>query len=419
MALDSVPYEIKRLIYDYADLQTIKDLRQVSKSWASVGLNYLLLPGFNIKSSNDVDRLSSISTSDRVAQYAAKTVKCLIFQSRGWDPRYFRSIVCSRHELRQGYETIDFVPTQAEQAALDELDGVIKQKDIDSRREEDLSGFISALKSVPGIATVKIASQNPFAHPILRKSWEEYDLEAFKLHQPQYTQLENIFSRLSIEAGLSIQNLTHERLLSEFFTRPMTHLHPGMKNLRSLNLVISDLSGMFTSGPESIVAHSRLQQLICNSPCLQSLTISFEVLGTVPTNFLDLMLDINTCTLHTLSLSGITLSPSPFFTFLTPQSQTLKYLRLGVADLPIGYTSWRKFLEEVRDRFGSTLEKFQIFGMLKHTENEDANWLLFPIYDAEWKPVKSIRNGRTKELEDFVLRGGHWPMLPSDSFPLT
>jgi hypothetical protein len=202
--IDNVPYEIKRLIYDHADLQTLKAFRQVSKSWASAGLNSLLLPDFNIKSSCDVDRLLSISTSPGIAREAAKTVKCLIFQSRGWDPRYFRNIVCNRHELRQRYEAIDFVPTQAEQAALDELDAVIEQKDIDLKRDEDLSGFVSALRSVPRVDTVKITCQNPFTHPILRKSWEEYDLEAFQQPEPQHQQLETIFYKLAMEAGLSV-----------------------------------------------------------------------------------------------------------------------------------------------------------------------------------------------------------------------
>ena len=202
--IDNVPYEIKRLIYDRIDFQSLKSLRQVSKAWASAGLSLLLLPEFRINSSRDIDRLSSISTSPDVSREAARTVRSLIFQSRGWDPRYFRNIVCSRHELRQGYEAIDFVPTQAEQAALDELDDVIAQNDIDLERDWKLSDFVAALRVLPRVDTVMITTRNPFSHPILRKSWEEYDLEAFQRHELQHHQMENIFYRLSMEAGLKV-----------------------------------------------------------------------------------------------------------------------------------------------------------------------------------------------------------------------
>ena len=204
MTLDRFPFEIKRLIYENTDLVTLKKLRQTSKSWASAGLHLLFLPTFTIKSCTDIHRLTSTSTSPSVSKHAAKTIKCLTFQSHGWDPRYFRNIVCNRHELRQGYEPLDFVPTQAEQAALDELDDVIKQRDLDSREEEDPTGLISALRQVPRVHTVKILCQNPFTHPILRKSWEEYDLEAFQLRQPQYHQLLRIFSAAK-EVGLSVR----------------------------------------------------------------------------------------------------------------------------------------------------------------------------------------------------------------------
>jgi hypothetical protein len=90
-----------------------------------------------------------------------------------------------------------------------------------------------------------------------------------------------------------------------------------------------------------------------------------------------------------------------------------------MADLPTGSGSWREFLEEVRDHFGSTLEKFQLAGMVRNLETEDGHWMLFPIYDDEWMPVVTARNARTKELEDFVLRDGHWPMVASDMYSLS
>ena len=64
MAEVIIPYEVKRLIYEYLDLDNIKALRQVSSSWAAVGSELLLLPTFGVKSySVDIPRLISIGSS--------------------------------------------------------------------------------------------------------------------------------------------------------------------------------------------------------------------------------------------------------------------------------------------------------------------------------------------------------------------
>jgi hypothetical protein len=88
MAPDTMPYEVKKLIYDYVDLQTIKNLRQVSKSWASVGVELLLLPTFHVKShAHDVKRLIDIGSNATLSLQATKVVKKLVFQNSEWDPR--------------------------------------------------------------------------------------------------------------------------------------------------------------------------------------------------------------------------------------------------------------------------------------------------------------------------------------------
>jgi hypothetical protein len=202
-AHDLFPHEIKILIYQHVDLESLKTLRYASPSWASAGLQYLLLPTFNVRSTRDIHRLLAIGLSPNVSHQAAKTITRLSFQSQGWDPRYFRNIVCNRHELRQRYEPLDFVPTRAEQAALDELDEVIRQKDVDAMEEEDLDVLVSVFRHVPRVDGVSVLCENPFKHPILRKSWEEYDLEAYQLGRPQHAQLFRILGAAK-DAGLVV-----------------------------------------------------------------------------------------------------------------------------------------------------------------------------------------------------------------------
>jgi hypothetical protein len=78
----NLPYEVKRLIYDHVDFDTLKSLRQVSTSWAAVGLELLFLPSFIVKSySIDIPRLINVGTSPDVSRQAARVIKTIKFNS--------------------------------------------------------------------------------------------------------------------------------------------------------------------------------------------------------------------------------------------------------------------------------------------------------------------------------------------------
>lgn len=54
-------------------------------------------------------------------------------------------------------------------------------------------------------------------------------------------------------------------------------------------------------------------------------------------------------------------------------------------------------------------------GMIHSLDHEEETWLFIPCYDDEWRACKEVpRNRRTKEVEDFVIRGGGWPMVEAD-----
>jgi len=101
---DTLPYEIKRIVYKHSDLLAIKQLRLVSRSWAAAGIASLLLPRFSISSFSDILRLKAIGCNPRVSQQAAITVNTLVLQTIGWDAKHFRHIVSNRHESLNVYE---------------------------------------------------------------------------------------------------------------------------------------------------------------------------------------------------------------------------------------------------------------------------------------------------------------------------
>ena len=409
-----IPYELKRLIYDFVDLETIKSLRQVSKAWASVGTELLLLPSFFVKShSVDTHRLLDIGSSPAVSYQAAKTIKKVIFQNSGWNPKYFRRIVCSRHEHRRHYAAIDFVPTRAEAAALAELDEVMVQKYKDNADEQDKSLLDSFFRVVPQVNSIEIQSRNPFQNAILRKVWEEYSLEA---HLSRKNQVQAVLSAARI-AGLKIQHFSHDQLLSSSFedddlTGDST-LYDDINGLKSLQLVISDHKSVFSTDTR---ASLRLRRLLETISALEDLSLVFQILEAIP---LDYLPTAATGTLRSLTLSSISVDPVQFLALLEGNASKLKRLRLRSADIPQGHGTWRMLLDDLRNLFGDKLEKFQISGMVRSVDGDGEQWYLPALYDEKWNVLQGPmmpKSPRTKEIEDFVLRGGPWPMVAADTF---
>jgi hypothetical protein len=105
--------------------------------------------------------------------------------------------------------------------------------------------------------------------------------------------------------------------------------------------------------------------LISASPELESIYIKFELLSSVPLDFLPGNEPMPT-RLQTLSLSGVSMDPARFLSFLEQQAAPLRRLSINSTELVDG--NWRQFLEDIKDKFGSTLEKFQLTGVLKSAD---------------------------------------------------
>jgi hypothetical protein len=67
-------------------------------------------------------------------------------------------------------------------------------------------------------------------------------------------------------------------------------------------------------------------------------------------------------------------------------------------------------LEDLRDKFGPQLRKFQLSGRNEGGRHGD-RWQLWPIYKFDWTDETiTDRTEATRNIEDFVLRNGPWPM---------
>ncbi|CAG8973577.1 hypothetical protein HYALB_00009645 [Hymenoscyphus albidus] len=87
MATDSLPYEIKRMIFDYLNLSIVKALRLVSKSWSIVGTEFLFPATYHVRSfTKDILRLIEISQSPNFSHQFTKSTKEITFQITDWLP---------------------------------------------------------------------------------------------------------------------------------------------------------------------------------------------------------------------------------------------------------------------------------------------------------------------------------------------
>jgi hypothetical protein len=326
-----------------------------------------------------------------------------------------RRFVCNRHEYRNHYDIVDFVPTQAEADALEELNTITARKDKDDETDKNLSFLVSALRFVQRVTSVEIESENPFLHPILRKVWDEYSLEAYR--QPPYreSQFLKILHAARI-SGLMIQHFSHDQQMASCFADGGLRrehgftLHDDINSLKSLRLSINDRQGLFFAGGRAVL---QLRQLISASRVLEDLSVDFVCLKSIPLDFLPAT---PTGTLQSLSLCFITVHPAKLLAFLEGHASTVKRLHLKSSDIPQGFGSWRDFLEDLREAFGHRLEKFHVSGMVRSVDGNREQWLLWPRYDQDWNVFENERTPRTRELEDFVLRSGSWPMVASDTW---
>jgi hypothetical protein len=303
---------------------------------------------------------------------------------KDWDAQYLHSIVCSRHSHLSNYEVVDFVPTREEQQALEELDTIIQRRRHDDEQELNIDSLIHAFRLTPQVSAIEVISPNPFKHRLLRKVWDEYNMETYRSLQSHQgsSQLPDILSAAK-EAGLDIQHIGHDQLTSYFFTGEEDLVPPDvygyLRRLKSLNLTINDQPQEYNSNH---TATTRLRRIISASSELENICIKFEGLSPVPLDFLPNPDPLLT-KLHAITLSGVSMDTARFFSFLDAQVDTLRRLSISSPELEEGSGTWKEFLEEIRDKFGSTLEKFQLAHIVRASVGGGETWMLLPIYNAD------------------------------------
>jgi hypothetical protein len=319
-AMATLPHEIKRLVYDYADLETIKALRLVSPSWAAVGIEVLFLPKFVINSyAIDLQRLVDIGSVHNIALQAAKTIRTLEFRDNQYDPSMVRRILCSRHVQVSNYESVDFVPSELEQASFDEIDAVITRRKLDDQvvvgKTEQF--LIEAFRNAPFVDTICFPFPNPFQQVLLSKVWDEYEYETYTAQclVPKCSELLSILTAIN-RAGLTIRNFIHERFMPHRHSIEQGGNVPRtLTDLRSLKLSMLDLDHRpHPADPDTELDQCPgLRNLLLANSRLEDLSIHFQSLTQPSFNYLP---SIQSGHLKILALTSNTFRGADFRSFL-------------------------------------------------------------------------------------------------------
>jgi hypothetical protein len=418
MAEAILPNEVKRLIYEYLDLDSIKNLRQVSSSWAAVGRELLLLPSFTVKSySVDIPRLISIGSSPEFSEQAARIVRTVSFGSVDWDPDFIRTnLIRIGNEQEQRRindmshgrtnDILDIEPTNRIEDALDEIDAITEQRQVDEILADDIDALALALRLVPRVDEIRIECPNLFEHGVLRKAWDEQKLQIYSntLLGNHSNQLVSLLLA-SRKAELKIRHLYHSQLCSALFTAhtapndPLQNeVYSFLGELQSLGLVIYD-AAVFVA----------LREVLSSLRCVESLFVEFARGRHLPLDLIQLPL----CSrLRDLWLTGLFLDAPKLFSFLEQQGCAVRRLSISNAWLREGEApnTWKPFLEDLRDKFGPQLRKFQLSGR-NAGGRHGGWWQLWPIYKFDWTDETITDDTEaTRKIEDFVLRNGPWPI---------
>ncbi|KAG9239785.1 hypothetical protein BJ875DRAFT_479205 [Amylocarpus encephaloides] len=393
--------EIKRFIYGFADLPTTKNLRLTSCSWAITGAEFLLQPTVFIKSSADLTRLVSIGNSPSLAEFASRRIKELKILALKPDLEYLTDVLLNEEDVDE----------QEMRACLREIEEVWHARSMTNLSPIQCETMIArALASVPRIESIKLVYKYPFQEELLEVLWEEGGSEKYVKCCNNIQSFYNAVA--AFRGGLTSLRMEHrDTQVLEFQQAEMLNPQPRfLGGLTQLKTLYISPSAAQISDHDRMAATTILCNLLESLRNLEDLSLKFEVLPRYVTlDFLPATLLPN---LHSLTLSNIILSHTPLFPFLDRQARTLKRIRFHNIARANALEPWQEFFTHMKGHVGG-IEKMEIAGVLWNQGREP--WNFWPIYEEDWEDAQEVSKEFgggpwRKDVEDFLLRDGKWPV---------
>ncbi|KAI0021527.1 hypothetical protein F4780DRAFT_282078 [Xylariomycetidae sp. FL0641] len=423
--MDALPVELLRLIYSYCDPKSVRSLREVTRTLAEVGYEFLLSPKFtSVGWRNDTDRLHCIALHERL-RGSINSICIFLGELSYYDAwstswaQHFVALPEDRAEM-MGAARREFDRIAAGRKKVGPL----------HLRADDLREALSAL---PNLQDLEISfTQCPLESEFLHDVFDWPNCRKFDRTET-YSNLDAIIFALH---GVRLSSFSIDRLPLEMFRLPAHRNHwfthaQSFSNLASLSLTL-DPSGL--QGPGSafraINGLGRLLQLAKN---VRHLKIAFHPYSSAQSKFAlsfrELLFGFTYTNLESLILEGVSCDEEDLSDFLARHGATLRRLRLGGRGLAKPFEvslggihlyegTFKSLFTGLRKKLPK-LEQLHLEGIFEcehHGLSTHETYNFYPLTDERWDPVprpRWVRNSRNTinclPFESYVLHGGSYP----------
>lgn len=414
--MDSLPVELLRLIYEYCDPPTVRRLRRVSPTLASVGYDYLIAPRFTALGwKDDVKRLHSIASHERL-RTSIESVTFLFAKSDEYnasapkDP-WVQKVGAREQKVVSPEDYYRRFPSFSSQGCM----------------VEDALKRLPKLRSVEVVHSECLDDANPF---LVTKTNSR--IEACK-------KIDVIVAAIR---HCALSSLAIDQLPLELFKSPKDRIHRfdcsrSFASLSRLNLVLD--VGPRALPQAKLRAVNGLGRVLRLSPDLRHLSLGFVNHANCWEKFYlcfrDLFGDFTFEKLTDLKLEGISCAESDLLSIILRHASTLERLRLGgrgATKVPEGGSmggitlyegTWRSFFGSLQGKLPK-LKRFHMEGDMtcgENTPNSRAEVYFFdPITNDNWettypdpdRPMGRLMTADSRQLERYLLEGGKYPRPP-------
>jgi len=427
--MDSLPVELLRLVLESCDAQSVRTLRLVCHSFAQVGYEYLIPPGFTaLPWRDDVARLHSIASHERLRA----SIQSATFNFAELDEYNGRHTSYFQHFLEAPEDrTAALTDAWVRYAALEKRSRHVAAFE----SPEQADAVREALGRLPNLSEIEVTfTRCPYNIDVVREVFENPSCR--KIDTAQACKKLNVVisaMRLARVSSFAVDRLPLELFRMPVDRKPWFEAADAFARLTRLDVTLDPTNSIFpTAKLRSVHGFGLVLRQALN---ITHLSLAFHNYGFPRNKFLlmfdELLVDGFTFgKLTDLKLEGMGCVEEDLRDFLIRHG-TLERIRLGGRGLSKSYELAMGGIRLCRGTFRSLfasiskrLPRLQRLHMEGDFESETLDrgapesYNFHPTADDQWNDVtatavRRVRSGKTTTdslaLERFVLEGGPYP----------
>lgn len=419
--MDALPVELLRLIFGCCDRPTVRELREVSRTLANVGYEYMLSPRFTILGyRSDIERLHNIAKHPQL-RGGIDTVVINLSDVDDYDARHAAWL--------QHFVQLPEDRQLTLSSAWNEYPKIAESRKMLNQFHERGDELQAAFAGLPNLKQVAVTfTQCPVDNDVLR---DVYGVPSCRRmdRTMAYNNLNTIIAALH---GLSLTSLSIDWFPLEILKIPVNRRHwfmhsKSLQSLARLDLVL-DPSGL--QGPSSAMkAVNGLGYLLQQPAQLRDLRLAFHPYSSPDSKFAlsfrEMLNGFVYPQLADLTLVGMSCEEADLKNFITQHQFTLHRLRLGGRGLAKPYQAslggmhlregtFKSLFMGLRSKLAK-IERLHLEGIFE-CEGQYETYNFYPLTNEDWEEVprptwvhSSRETVSSLPFEQFLTSGGPYP----------